>query len=352
MSSQKRLLKTGLAALAALLTTLATVSAAAPQQTQPMPGLPQKSLPVLLDQKLDFLPDVVARYGEETITAEDFKNNAASQLAAIVMRQNLPEDRMKEAVRGVLKGYLQRRILFEKARKAGYEADSEAATEKVAEMTQNVGGEERLQQVLDWQGMTKEDLTSMLAREMALKQWIEQEIKPGITISEEEARKFYKENPDQFVKPEQVAASHILIASGEDATPEEKKEAREKANSLLEKLEEGDAEFAELAEKHSACPSGERSGGDLGFFSKGQMVPAFEKVAFGLQEGELSDVVETSHGYHIIRGGEHKEGETREFDAVKTKLNEWLKDRKIQDVIQEKIDAAWKDADVEILLEA
>ena len=108
-----------------------------------------------------------------------------------------------------------------------------------------------------------------------------------VEVTDEDAQKFYDENPTQFAQPEQVRASHILVA---DEAEMEK---------VVEELKAG-AEFEELVVKYSTCPSKENSG-DLGFFGKGQMVPEFEAVAFESEIGKISDPVKTQFGMHLIR---------------------------------------------------
>ena len=151
-----------------------------------------------------------------------------------------------------------------------------------------------------------------------------------IDVTEEEARKYYDENPKQFETPEQVRASHILtkpvltdpninpnVDPNEDKTKAMAK-AREKAEDLLKQLKNG-ADFAELAKIHSNCPTAPQ-GGDLGFFPRGQMVPAFENTAFELEIGQISDIVETKYGYHIIKATDHKEASTIAFDQAKDNI--------------------------------
>lgn len=105
--------------------------------------------------------------------------------------------------------------------------------------------------------------------------------------TEEQTKSYFEANQDRFQKPEQVAASHILVDS------------EEKAKEIKEKLDAGES-FSELAAEHSSCPSKE-NGGALGLFERGRMVPEFEEVAFDLGVGEISDPVQTQFGYHIIQ---------------------------------------------------
>jgi peptidyl-prolyl cis-trans isomerase D len=142
--------------------------------------------------------------------------------------------------------------------------------------------------------------------------------------SEEQVRKVYDEHlEDRFTDVEKIHARHILVqvkAGADDAT---KAKARAEAEDLL-KQARGGADFAELAKKHSKDPGSASKGGDLGFFPRGGMVPAFEAVAFGLEPGQISDVVETQFGFHIIKVEEKKPGGPRPFDDVREQIQKEL----------------------------
>lgn len=157
-----------------------------------------------------------------------------------------------------------------------------------------------------------------------------------IAVSEEEVKKYYEENPTEFEVPEQVQASHILLSTkptDPNADPNEvKAQAKEKADELLKQLKDG-ADFAALAKEHSSCPSKAR-GGDLGQFTRGRMVKPFEEAAFALKTGELSDVVETDFGYHIIKVTEHTDASTTTFEDAKDGIMEKLSRQKKAEVMK------------------
>jgi peptidyl-prolyl cis-trans isomerase C len=164
---------------------------------------------------------------------------------------------------------------------------------------------------------------------------------PGdVNVTEADARKYYDENPKQFQTPEQVRASHILISTKTTAPGQDpnqvKAQAKQKAEDLLKKVKDG-GDFAALAKENSDCPSAAQ-GGDLGLFSRGQMVPPFEKAAFALKAGEVSDVVETQFGYHIIKVAEHQDPNQTPFDAAKagiiSKLTETKEGEALQKYVQ------------------
>jgi parvulin-like peptidyl-prolyl isomerase len=135
-----------------------------------------------------------------------------------------------------------------------------------------------------------------------------------------------------------VHASHILIRTPENADAAAKAKAKTQADDLLAQIKKG-ADFAGLAKKFSQDPGSAQTGGDLGCFRKGQMVPAFEQAAFALKPGQMSGVVETPFGYHIIRVSEFKAGRDPGYDEVKPQIEEYLKqqlrDRKSQEFVDQ-----------------
>lgn len=128
-----------------------------------------------------------------------------------------------------------------------------------------------------------------------------------ITVTDEEAKKLYEENKDNFQTGETVNASHILVDS------------EEKANDLKEKIENNEITFENAAKENSSCPSSQ-NGGNLGDFTRGQMVPEFDEACFSMNEGELSAPVKTQFGYHLIKLNSKKPSELRSFEEVKESI--------------------------------
>ena len=165
----------------------------------------------------------------------------------------------------------------------------------------------------------KEDLRERLARN----QFMETQWAGKINITEDDARKYHESKPEQFKIPEQVRVSHILIKLEQGVDPNQ---ARTRIEGLLKQIKDG-ADFAELAKANSDCPSAPK-GGDLDFFPRGKTTPAFEKVAFELQVGQISDVVETEYGFHIIKATDHEDPSDVTFKQAKEKIIEQLTEEK------------------------
>ncbi|MFC4804841.1 peptidylprolyl isomerase [Filifactor villosus] len=174
---------------------------------------------------------------------------------------------------------------------------------------------------LDENSEFKEQLASVtenLLTQLAIKQ-----ILNSVSVSEEEKKAFYEENRSHFLQGEKIEASHILVDS------------EEKANELYIKVEEGE-DFASLASEHSSCPS-KTSGGSLGQFGRGQMVPEFEQAAFSLELGEVSKPVKTQFGYHLIKLTGKQEAEQLHYESVSNDIEANLLSQKQHQAYQERI---------------
>jgi peptidyl-prolyl cis-trans isomerase D len=145
-------------------------------------------------------------------------------------------------------------------------------------------------------------------------------VKRGLVVSEDDLRRQYQENASRYTQAEERRASHILIASDSSQPAGERQKARAKAAGLLEDLRRAPARFAEIARKESQDPGSALQGGDLDFFSRGAMIKPFEDAVFAMRVGEISPVVETEFGYHIIRLDAVRGGQKRPFEAVRSEI--------------------------------
>jgi peptidyl-prolyl cis-trans isomerase D len=145
-------------------------------------------------------------------------------------------------------------------------------------------------------------------------------LKKDIKIPEEDLRKYYAENEKRYTAPEERRASHILVKADKGASQAERDKAKAKAESLLAELRKNPSAFAELAKKNSDDPGSAEKGGDLDWFARGAMVKPFEDTVFSLKQGEISGIVPTDFGYHIIQVTGVRGGEKRPFEAVRGEI--------------------------------
>ncbi|MGH8763500.1 MAG: SurA N-terminal domain-containing protein [Nitrosospira sp.] len=156
-----------------------------------------------------------------------------------------------------------------------------------------------------------------------------------LEVSADEAAKYFDEHRDEFGQPEERRASHILISVPTTASDEEKAAARAKAEQLLMQIKQAPQSFAELAKQYSQDPGSAANGGDLGFFARNMMVKAFEDAVFQMKAEEVSGVVETDHGFHIIKLSAIKPAKLVSFDEVKSQVEEEVKKQKAAKVFGE-----------------
>lgn len=154
----------------------------------------------------------------------------------------------------------------------------------------------------------------------------------GINVSEDQLRQYYQEHLSEYQKEKEVRARHILISVKEDAPEEEVNRVRGEAQKILDEARKG-KDFAELARKHSQDPTAAQNGGDLGFFTREKMVPAFSDAAFSLKAGEIGDLVRTPFGFHIIRVEDVHPEKTSTFEEERSQIEVTLKDQGARDIV-------------------
>ncbi len=209
---------------------------------------------------------------------------------------------------------------------------------------------EQLKQLVESQGGNFGQLKEQFKEGIALEKFMEGKMAGKMDVTEEQARTFYEENPEKFDEPEQVRASHILIRFADAADPnadpnDVKAAAKARTQALLAEIKAG-GNFAELAQANSMDPGSASRGGDLDFFPRGKMVPPFEEAAFSLEPNAVSDIVETQHGYHIIKATGHKDARTVSFEEAKANIIAQLKQDKQTAFVQEYLQSLKAEADI------
>lgn len=264
-------------------------------------------------------------------------------------RQLSPDDaRMVE--RQVLERLIQLQILLQKATDADRKEASDLVNKRVDEAKQRAVSEDAFRRQLVASGMDEATLRKRLADDATAEAVLKRELK--INITDADLKKFYTEHPTQFEQPETVRAAHVLIATkdlatNEDLPDDKKKEKLKLAEEVLKKAKDG-ADFAALVKQYSDDPGSKERGGEY-TFPRGQMVPTFEAAAFSLKTNELSGIVTTPFGYHIIKCYEKNPAKTVEFDKVKDELKQYLTTVEVQKLLPDYTKKARADAEVEIV---
>ncbi|ACH39526.1 peptidylprolyl cis-trans isomerase, PpiC-type [Citrifermentans bemidjiense Bem] len=288
----------------------------------------------------------VVRVNGTPITKLDVERAVKVMLAQNKVDQPIPPELQKQAESAALEQLTSAELLYQEASKSKIPDLDKMIEQKVSQNRQKFKTEAELVEALSALEMTLPDLEEFTRKEIVLSTYIAEHFQNKASVSDEEVKKFYDDNLNQyFKKPESVKASHILVGTDEKSTPEDKKKAKEKAEALLKRLQAGE-DFAAVAKGESTCPSASE-GGDLGEFGRGQMVPEFEEAAFKLKPGEMSGVVETKFGYHIIKVTGKQEAAAEKLENVKETIVEFLKKQKEQQELSNFIDELKKKAKIE-----
>ncbi len=298
------------------------------------------------------------------VESEEFKKQSAAVVNGVhipisdldkeiqtVMMQN-PELRSGEDIvalrkmrKEALSDLIDKELIVQEGKKAGFKArDIEIDTE-LAKIEQRFPSQDAFQQKLEQDNLTQKKLRGIIERALIRKKVLDIKVKPiAKSVTEEDIAAFYQENKQQF---QEVQASHILFKVAPDADAEVKAEAKSEMQVILEKAR-GGADFAELAKEYSQCPSSLK-GGNLGFFTWGQMVKPFENVAFSLEKGQISEIVETQFGYHIILAVDKKPKTQAELDNVHETIRKVLYEKEVDAALRKWLEPVREKADIKIL---
>ena len=291
-------------------------------------------------------PPVIARVNGQDVTKEEFDRIIKTMEARA--GQPIPPDRRDEIMRGAIDQLVVYTLLSQESRNRGIKIDDKEIDEKMAQLKSQFPTQDAFDKALKERGMTVESLRKDARVDLSVTRLMEAETAAIPGPSDLEAKDFYTKNPERFQQKEAVRASHILIRVDEKADAAAKKKARAEIDAVL-KQAKGGADFAKLAQQHSQDGSAAQ-GGDLNYFDKGAMVPAFDKVAFELKPGTISDVVTTQFGYHIIKVVDHRPGRVVPFEESSVQIKQFLGEQKKQQHSEAFIDGLKKKAKIEVLI--
>jgi peptidyl-prolyl cis-trans isomerase C len=319
----------------------ATGQAAAAPQTPAPPVVPEPPKPVPAQ-----LPDVLARVNGQPVTKTDFDRLIKNM--EMSAGQPVPAERRDEIYRKALDQLITYTALSQEAKARSITVPEAEVDANLAEMKKQFPNEEEFKKALVARGMTPDKLRADAKVDMAINKLMETAVANLPEATDAQVREFYDKNPDKFKQDEAVRASHILIPVDQKADAAVKKTARDKAEALA-KQAKGGADFAKLARENSSDGSA-ANGGDLNFMSRGQTVANFDKALFSMEPGQISDVVETEFGYHIIKVTEKKAASTVPFEQVSPRIRDFLTEQNKQTRAQAFIEDLKKKSKVEVLI--
>ena len=233
-------------------------------------------------------------------------------MTAEELRRNLPKLEAK-----ALEQAIGAKLLLDQAQRLDLPVTAKDVDAEVARVVQQVGGEENYKKALAAQGIAEADFRKELEKGARVNMLVNQACAHVADPTEDEVTAFYEAHKAEYVEPPQVLCQHILVKGSNDA-------ALDKIKEIRERIVNDKADFAEEAKKHSDCPSGAQ-GGSLGWFGRGMMVPEFDKAAFEMKKGEVSGIVTTEFGYHIIYKADEKGGGQQTIVDVHDQIKDLLR---------------------------
>ena len=295
-------------------------------------------------------PDkIAAKVDDRTIEMKDFEREIEIYKMRYKGAQGeLPPALEKQLRTQAINNLINREVLLLESDKKGIKVDKAEVAEGIKSIQKRFPSQKEFDEALKNMQLTLAELEQQYLQKATIQALLDQEIISKIKIKDGEARAYFDSHTEEFKQKEQVRARHILVKVDKGADEKTKAEARKKLVDVKKKIVAGE-DFAELAKKHSEGPSNVK-GGDLGYFARGQMVKAFEDVAFKLESNEVSDLVETRFGYHIIKVLDHKPEKLAEFADKKDKVLAKLRNERIQKQVGDYIKQLRQDAKIENMI--
>ncbi len=272
--------------------------------------------------------EVAALVNGEPIAAAAVQGEIKGILSRFQEQGRKPSDAEMVSLReSVLEKMIKLELLSQESKKAGISVSSADIDNELKGYKKGFADDKAFAKALSGAGITEAELRKQIGKNLTIQKFIDTKFKGKVQVTEQEAKDFFNSNQDKFNLPEMAHARHILITAKETEPKADKDRKRAKLVQIKKQLKDG-ADFAELAKQFSDCPSKER-GGDLGFFPRGQMVKPFDQAVFKMMPGDISDIVETEFGYHLIKLEEKKPAKTVSFDEAKAKITAYLTQEKI-----------------------
>lgn len=276
------------------------------------------------------LAAVVVEVDGEKLTEQMAQKQAQEQLRAMTggrqVQPQMLQAMMPQVRQRVEQQFIMGVLLKNQAARENVVADPAEVDKTIDTMKSRLPKGLDFGEALKREGMTEAELRQKVSDDLSIRQLLTKTLPQDVSVSDEEIAAHYEANKDKMQTPESIHARHILLKVDEGADDKAKAEKKAKADDLQKLLAAG-ADFAKTAKENSDCPSA-KTGGDLGTFPRGRMVPAFEKAAFAQKVNEIGPVVETKFGYHIVQVLERQEAKTKELDEAKGEITNQLKQQK------------------------
>ncbi len=262
-----------------------------------------------------------------TITREEFDREVL-RIQGVLLGRGKPLTcaQITSVNREVIESLIRREILYQESHKAGIKIDKKEIDREIEVLKRQYLTDVEYKHELSRRNLSEEILRAHVERTLSVQRYVEQQFLEKVDVADGEITSYYENHLYLFKQPLQVRVSHLLIQTDPNWEASRKQEARRKAEQILRDLK-NNKEFAKLAREYSDGPT-RTNGGDLGYIKMGQLEKPFESIIFNLKPGELSEVVETNHGFHIFKVMDRKPETILAYEDVKDQIRQSLRREK------------------------
>jgi peptidyl-prolyl cis-trans isomerase SurA len=306
-------------------------------------------VPALPAAGAELINGIAAVVNDSIITIYELDREYARAAKDVEKRDGkLSAETAQKLRRDVLDGLIDRKLVRDRIRELNIVISEEEVRQSIEEIKkQNRLSQEALISALASQGLTFDQYKAQMKDQLERLRLMSQEVKSKIQVGESEIQKYYEENPAQFSEEPTYRARHIFLSVPKNASNDIIKKVMLKASDVIAEAR-SNANFAEMAKKYSDDPGAKENGGDLGTFKKGDMLPEIESAVITMKPGEVSDIVTTASGFHIIKLEEKNPGKVKPFESVKAAIEDTLYRKKSEDRFKQWAEGLRKGAAVEI----
>jgi peptidyl-prolyl cis-trans isomerase SurA len=275
---------------------------------------------------------IVAVVNDDIITLHDVNRAAQPAIGEAEKKGVLDGTARSKIRRAALDHLIEKKLTDQKIRELGIRVSEEEIRQAIDDVRKqnNIPSQEALVAALAGQGLSFDQYRAQLQEQIEKLKLVSMEVRAKVQVGESEMRDYYAANLAKYTEDESYRARHIFFKTGEKASPDEIQRAKTTALAVLADAK-GGKDFAELAKKFSEDPAARKDGGDLGSFKKGDMQPELENVILSLKPGEVSELVSTPIGFHIIKLEAKVAGTTKSFESVKSDIEEILYRKKSEE---------------------
>ena len=244
----------------------------------------------------------------------------------------------------ILEDLIDSEVLYQQSQKEGIKVDDQTVNKQIEKIKKRFPDEKAYKKAMERMHVSEKEFRDEIQRGLAINQLLDTNVRQKITVTDQESKKYYNDNPNLFKRKEQVKFSRIWIKMKPNDEESKKNQARKKIETIQKKVQQGE-DFGELAKTYSEGPAA-KSKGNLGYIERGHMDKPFEDAAFSLKVGEVSGILETQHGYYLIKVTDKKPARIIPYKEVLPMIKKQLKKEKEKTEIHAYIENLKKSATI------